>query len=942
MSRPAQPPKSETLRSARAKGPGDADALAAAVERLTDGFIVLDRAGCCTRVNGEAARMLDCRPEDLIGRLLWCEFPAVPSGAIQAACASALDRQAPVVLEQFLPARSRWLELRIHPGEDGLTVQCLDITARKSLEALLDGQKQVLELMANGATLSETLDTLLRDIEERSPEMLCSVLVMDRDGLRLRHGAAPRLPADYTRAIDGVAIGPCVGSCGTAAFRREPVIVADIATDPLWAQFKDLALAHGLRACWSTPIFDLHRKVLGTFALYFRDPGRPTPRHQRLIDIVTQTAAIALGRENTLAALRESEERFHRVFTHSPVPLSLATFPEGLLTEVNAAALSVFGFEREDIVGKTTLDLNLWVSLDDRARHLRVLQDMGEINGTEVVLRKKDGTQVVALCNVNRVQLNGRDYSLTSLFDITGRKQTETARDRSLALTRATLESTADGILVVNTTGKIETYNRRFAEMWRLPEEVLASGDDARAVQCVLEQLSVPEEFLARVRHLYDHPDEESFDAFGFKDGRVFERYSCPNRLDGQVIGRVWSFRDVTDRVRAQAAQTVLEEQLRQATKMEAVGRLAGGIAHDFNNILTAIGGHVSLLRMSGHVGPGGGESLDVIAQVSDRAANLTRQLLAYSRKQALRLEEVDLNEIVRRMTHMLARTLGEDIEIRSSETAGPVFIRADESMMEQVLMNLAVNARDAMPQGGWLSVGAEAVGLPPPDTQSAPGARAGSFACLRVADSGSGIPPEILAQIFDPFFTTKEVGKGTGLGLATVYGIVQQHEGWITVGSEVGRGTTFCIYLPLLATPARGAPAQPPPLASDCTGHETILLVEDEEVVRSLVRTTLEMQGYRIIEAANGEEALAAWRRQGPEVQLLLTDMVMPGGMSGRDLALRLLQERPELPVIYMSGYSPNQTEAGFPLQEGVNFMSKPFELARFVQTVRSRLDAP
>jgi signal transduction histidine kinase/ActR/RegA family two-component response regulator len=400
----------------------------------------------------------------------------------------------------------------------------------------------------------------------------------------------------------------------------------------------------------------------------------------------------------------------------------------------------------------------------------------------------------------------------------------------------------------------------------------------------------------------------------------------------GKIVGASKIARDITTRRK-------LEEQLRQAQKMEGIGQLAGGVAHDFNNILAVIQMQSDLLKGSGGLSAEQSEFADEISVTVQRAAALTRQLLLFSRREVFQPRDVDLNESVANTTKMLKRILGENVQIQIKLSSQPMFIHADASMMDQILLNLVVNARDAMPNGGQLIIETSGVEFDEFAVTQSPQARVGSFVRLNVSDSGCGIPPEILPKIFEPFFTTKDVGKGTGLGLATVFGIVQQHQGWINVYSEVNHGTTFRVYLPRLG---KNGSAKTSPLALTTTsgGNETILLVEDDPSLRASVRKALSQLGYRILEAPTGVKALEVWKENRSEIRLLLTDLVMPDKMTGKDLAQRILQENPKLKVIYMSGYSAEVVGKDFPLKEGVNFLTKPFQASKLAQTIRDSLD--
>ncbi len=383
-----------------------------------------------------------------------------------------------------------------------------------------------------------------------------------------------------------------------------------------------------------------------------------------------------------------------------------------------------------------------------------------------------------------------------------------------------------------------------------------------------------------------------------------------------------------------------LEAQLRQSQKMESVGQLAGGIAHDFNNILTVIQGHTSLLSMTADLPEGAADSAQQISHAADRAANLTRQLLTFSRRQIMQPKNLDLNEAVGNMTKMLRRLLGEDITLQVNYAPNLPYVMADPGMIEQVILNLAVNARDAMPRGGRLFVDTSTANIDEAQARNTPGANPGEYVCLTVKDTGVGIAPEHLARIFEPFFTTKDVGKGTGLGLATVYGIVQQHRGWITVSSKVNVETMFQIFLP--ATAAKSEIVELAAPERDVRGgSETILVVEDEGPLRALVKSLLQRYGYTVLDADSGVNALSVWRSNKDQIHLLLTDMVMPHGMSGRELADRLARDKPDLKIIYSSGYSLAVVGSDMVLQEGLNFLQKPYHPRKLAQAVRDCLDS-
>jgi nitrogen-specific signal transduction histidine kinase/CheY-like chemotaxis protein len=416
------------------------------------------------------------------------------------------------------------------------------------------------------------------------------------------------------------------------------------------------------------------------------------------------------------------------------------------------------------------------------------------------------------------------------------------------------------------------------------------------------------------------------------------------SQLEGRVLS--WSLHpviasqvvhcyvtDITDRLN-------LEAQLRQSQKMESVGLLAAGVAHDFNNMLTVIQGHAGLLMGRPTLPPDLHDSVQAVFFAAERAASLTRQLLMFSRKGVLQPQLLDLREVVNDMSKMLKRVLGETIVLEFSPPPEIPLIRGDPSMVEQVIMNLAVNARDAMSFGGKLIIAIQPVTVDTGYLQTHPEARAGSFAFLRVTDTGSGMDAETRSRIFEPFFTTKEAGKGTGLGLATVYGIVKQHEGWIEVTSEVGKGTTFGIFFPATAETARAAKRPDQLLAPVRGGTETILLVEDESSVLKLGRMILQDCGYTVVEAFSAADAFDLWQRHEGRIDLLLTDMIMPDRLSGVELAQKLLGLQPQLKVLFTSGYSVNVLDTDFIHKCGGVLLQKPYTRITLAKAVRECLD--
>jgi CheY-like chemotaxis protein len=378
------------------------------------------------------------------------------------------------------------------------------------------------------------------------------------------------------------------------------------------------------------------------------------------------------------------------------------------------------------------------------------------------------------------------------------------------------------------------------------------------------------------------------------------------------------------------------------AASEEAVGRLAAGIAHDFNNVLTLIQGYTQLLLTRGDLNDGTKQMLKEIFIAGDHAARLSRRLLTFSRSETAHRRVLNLNELLRGLVRMLGHIIGESVRLSCDCAAPSPGVLADAGLMEQLIMNLALNARDAMPRGGELRLGTDNLSFDASYAETHPETRAGEFVCLTVQDTGQGMAPEVLAHVFEPFFTTKEPGKGTGLGLATVYGIVRQHAGWVDVHTCVRVGTTFRVFLPLVPLPAARLSAAAPAEQEVRGGTETVLLVEDEPAVRTLAKQALERYGYRVREAISGAQALKVWQEHAGNIDVLLTDVVMPDGMTGRELAERLRAERPELRLILTSGYGREVTglDTVFVQRETAHFLEKPYHPKALAQVIRRALD--
>jgi two-component system cell cycle sensor histidine kinase/response regulator CckA len=674
---------------------------------------------------------------------------------------------------------------------------------RDGVEALLAGRNRILEMVATNAPLGETLTSLVLLIESQFNETLCSIVLLDEDGQRIRHAAGPSLPDSYREGIDGSVIGPNTGSCGAAMFRRESVITTDILKDPLWDNYRALATRHGLRACWSTPIASHQGKILGSFAMYYREPRSPVPAELELTYIATFMAGIAIERWQVDLERRRAVENYRALVENlNDVVFSLDA--EGRFSYVSPIIESISGYTVPEVVGRP---FTSFVHPDD----------------------------------------------LPSL-------------QKSFANTAAGVEAPFE-FRVFSKNGKV---------LWcRSSSRRVVSGD--------------------------------------------------------RVVGISGIVQDITER-------KLLEKQLVQAQKMEAVGRLAGGIAHDFNNVLGVILGQSELLMQKLGPSDSSRRRIEQICQAGKRAASLTGQLLAFSRQQILQPTSLNLNDVVNGFSNMLATMIGEDVAFVKLLDPNLWRVSADAGQIEQVLMNLVVNARDAMPAGGAITIRTSNIELDESFVRQHPGTKPGRCVVLMVSDTGVGMDEETAVHIFEPFFTTKEAGKGTGLGLPTVYGIVKQSGGYISVASNLRQGTTFSIYLPRVdeAMAENTGEKSAPPVR----GSETILLVEDALPLREVTREFLQGAGYTVLEAGDATEALQTAECRSANISLLITDVVLPG-INGRALARQLLSRRPEMKVLYISGYTDDAMVRHGLRQSEIAFLEKPFTQNALTQKVREVLDA-
>ncbi len=660
--------------------------------------------------------------------------------------------------------------------------------------AVLQGVARLVNLSTAQGSIAQVLTELVRFIEHLEPDMRASVHLVDLENGVLRHGAAPSLPDAFNQSADGVAFGESTGSCGTAAARRERVVVTDIAIDPLWADYKHLALAHGLRACWSAPFFDSHGTILGTFAMYYQTPRGPTEAESGLIDLAASVAGVIVERHRDTERLRDGEARLRAIVDNEPECVMVLDL-QGRVVQMNPAGLRMIDAQWADVAGRPALPL----------------------------VAPEHWTPVRTLA---ARALAGRTGILE--FDVIGLKGT-----------------------------------RRSVETHAVP--------------------------------LMD--------------------------AQGEVTSVMGVARDVTARRKAEAAILELK-------KLESIGRLAGGVAHDFNNMLSAILGFTELALYETPADSVVRERLLEIQKAANRSAELTRQLLAFARRETAQPRVVDFNAVVSGLLGMMHRLVGNEIELVWNPAPGLWGVKLDPSQLDQILTSLLVNARDAIDGAGAITVTTTNVTLDEGFCERHPESRPGDFVALTVEDTGCGMTPEMRSQIFEPFFSTKGGGVGTGLGLAAVYGSIRQNGGFILVESAPGDGATFTIYMPRTDEPL-------PPDADqtvDAGGPtHVVVLVEDEPAVLTLTETVLRQHGFGVHAFPTPAAALAFLDEHAGPLDLLVTDVMMPG-MTGRDLVREVHARRPDVPALYMSGYPADVIARQGLLDPGVAFLQKPFSVGTLI----------
>jgi PAS domain S-box-containing protein len=682
----------------------------------------------------------------------------------------------------------------------------------------------------------------------------------------------------------------------------------------------------------TTMLAPIHRgdRVIGVLFIQRRHSHSYTAREVETLQTLADHCGGALQRVQVEEELRQSQRRFRDLFENSPDAIFVEDL-NGRVLDVNRGACLLHDLPREEMIGCDSFEKLVPAGRREIARDEFKQLAAGQLSWVESESLRAGGRVVPVEIRAVRVDYDGCPALLFHVRDITERRAAEMAMRSSEILFRSVWENSVDGMRLTDEHGTIIAANEAFCRLVGLPHSQLEGQPFTTVYSSKLDWDEMLRQHCERFQSGIIREKQELQRILHDNRVVIFEITDSYVESGGKRRLLLSLFRDATSHRR-------LEEQLRQSQKMEAIGQLAGGIAHDFNNILTIILGHATLLTLN-KLDTKSLASAQQIKQASERAAGLTRQLLAFGRKQIFNPRPLDLNRVVGKLTDLLARLLGEDIALHIDLSPQPAVVSADVSMLEQILLNLSVNSRDAMPRGGQLAIRIETAEVDDGHIQRVAEARKGRFARLSHSDTGEGIPPENLPRIFEPFFTTKELGKGTGLGLATVFGIVKQHEGWVEVESELGQGTTFHIYFPVCTDPVAD-PDQTDTQFHSRTGTETILVVEDERDLREIVTRTLNLNGYRVFQAVDGQNALKIWAEYKNEINLLFTDIIMPGGLNGRELADRLWAEKPNLKVIFSSGYGAEALGKSFKLNPKLNYLQKPYLPQTLSRVIRRCLD--
>jgi len=797
-------------------------------------------------------------------------------------------------------------------------------------------EREILVAIATGTPLPAVLDRIVGAVEALAPGGLASVLLLDREGRRIRLVAAPGLPEAYNRAVEGLAIGPDAGSCGAAMHRGEPVVVADIAEDPLWRDYRDLALAQGLRACWSVPVRLADGRVAASLALYRREPGEPAAAERRLVERFVHLTAIAVDRSRGLEELRESRERFEELARRVEEVFWVRTPGGEQMHYVSPAYERIWGRPCAELYA----DPWRWLEAilpEDRAgvaEAARLARDGdGHYSVEYRILNAEGAVRWIADRGYPVIEGGEMVRVVGTAQDITARKLAELAlreRLKELHCLYAVLKLTADqsrsiGAVCASIADLLAPAFQHEAEAMG---RVVLDGEDYPCERWVEPAVRL----RAPVR---SGGVEIGFVEVGYRasreagaaggNGFLPEERALLSAV-AEHLGRMIESREIVQR-------------LAHSERLKAVGELTGGIAHDFNNLLTVVLGNAELLseRLAEESALRG--LAETTRAAAERGAELTARLLAFARRQVLDPHVVDVNHLVRDLERLVRRSVGEQVELDLVLADDLRQARIDPAQLDNALLNLCINARDAMPGGGRLTIETANARLDEGYAALHGEVEAGDYVLVAVSDNGQGMEPATLARAFEPFFTTKGFGQGSGLGLSMVYGFVKQSRGHVRIYSEPGQGTTVRLYLPRAGSDAPKAGAEQEAPAAVRHGGGRILLVEDDPLVREHATRLLEGLGYAVVAVGEGAAALAALR-DGAAFDLLFTDLVMPGGMNGRQLAEAAQRLRPGLPVLYTSGYTETTVTRRGDLEPGTLLLQKPYRRTELAAKVRAALE--
>jgi PAS domain S-box-containing protein len=851
-----------------------------------------------------------------------------------------------------------FISVQLEAGENLVT--CEDFTDQiRAEEALRKSEEESRKLAEENAIMAEigriissTLN--IDDVYERFAERVRDLIPFDRITIRTINPKDNTVTIAYISGVDikKHQIGfstPLPRSVAEECVRTQSgFLLQSESFDEVKTRFPNLfpSFQAGLQSMIFAPLISKDQ-VIGILSIQTTKPKAYTQRDLRLAERVGSQIAGAVANallfiqlKRAEEAMRESEEKFRDLYDHAPVGYHEYD-KEGRITKVNRTDLEMLGYTSEELIGQPIWKLNVGEEIVREQVLAKLAGALPPGQNLERIYKKKDGTIFPVLIQ-DRLTLDEKGQISgirCTIQDITEHKQSEEALRQSEERYRTILENIEDGYYEVDLPGNFTFFNDSLCRMLGYSrDELIGMGNDRYTDQENRKKLFQAFNGVYRTGEPVKGFDWEVIR----KDGRKLYgevSVSLIRSSTGEPVGFRGIARDITERKRAEKEMAALQEQLTQSQKMEAVGRLAGGIAHDFNNLLTVIKGYTQLSLLDLKENNPLWENIQEIQKATERAANLTRQLLAFSRRQILDPKVLDLNSLLRDTEKMLRRMIGEDIELVTRLSEGLGKVKIDPGQIEQVVLNLAVNARDAMPSGGKLTIETANAQSDEGYALTHLGLTPGHYVRLSVSDTGVGMSREVQEKAFDPFFTTKEKGKGTGLGLSTVHGIVTQSGGKIWVYSDPGHGTTFKIYFPTIEGELDTLDGRNEPDSSP-RGSETVLLVEDESSVRDLANRLLKQQGYRVLEAANGEEALRlAQETVGERIHLLLTDVVLPQ-MSGKELADQLKTFRPDLKVLYTSGYTDFAVVHHGVLNSGTHFLQKPFSLKTLSQKVREALD--